>query len=179
MRTKKMQQGGMPPMNKMGQRKAMTNSAAKKRGDTFREPEHGGPSMPLAADVERNFTGTTAMGDPYTATQDVIGDIEVTTPGQLTGYETVFDADGNPTGQTAIYADDTTETVQGVIGSEEAPSAEVSGSGSDPLQTGEQGMMLKKKNMRKGGSMQEFESGGFSVMDPADFVRMLRDNRKK
>ena len=53
MRTKKMQQGGMPPMNKMGQRKAMTNSAAKKRGDTFREPEHGGPSMPLAADVER------------------------------------------------------------------------------------------------------------------------------
>ena len=55
MRTKKMQQGGMPPMNKMGQRKAMTNSAAKKRGDTFREPEHGGPSMPLAADVERNL----------------------------------------------------------------------------------------------------------------------------
>ena len=38
------------------------------------------------------------MGDPYTATQDVIGDIEVTTPGQLTGYETVFDAEGNPTG---------------------------------------------------------------------------------
>jgi len=170
-----MQQGGMPPMNKMGQRKAMTNSAAKKRGDTFREPEHGGPSMPLAADVERNFTGTTAMGDPYTATQDVIGDITTTTPGQFLGYNAP-DEEGF---QEAVYADDVTTTVQGVIDTEEAPSAEVSGSGSDPLQTGEQGMMLKKKDMRKGGSMQEFESGGFSVMDPADFVRMLRDNRKK
>jgi len=171
-----MQQGGMPPMNKMGQRKAMTNSAAKKRGDTFREPEHGGPSMPLAADVERNFTGTTAMGDPYTATQDVTGDITTTTPGEFLGYNAPDDETGF---QEAVYADDVTTTVEGVIGTEEAPSAEVSGSGSDPLQTGEQGMMLKKKDMRKGGSMQEFESGGFSVMDPADFVRMLRDNRKK
>jgi len=175
MRTKKMQQGGMPPMNKMGQRKAMTNSAAKKRGDTFREPEHGGPSMPLAADVERNFTGTTAMGDPYTATVDITEEVSTTSQGQLLGYNAPDDEGF----QEAVYADDIVTTTTEVIGQEEDPSAEVSGSGSDPLQTGEQGMMLKKKNMRKGGSMQEFESGGFSVMDPADFVRMLRDNRKK
>ena len=33
---------------------------------TFRDPEHGGKSVPLSEDVQRKPTGTTAMGDPYT-----------------------------------------------------------------------------------------------------------------
>ena len=34
---------------------------------TFRDPEHGAKSQSMAADVQRKPTGTTAMGDPYTA----------------------------------------------------------------------------------------------------------------
>ena len=92
-----MQEGGMPAMNKMAQRKAMTQKAAANRSGTFRDPEHGGPSMPLASDVKRDFTGTTSMGDPFTAQQDVIGDITTVTPGQLEGYNVVEDEDGNIT----------------------------------------------------------------------------------
>ena len=49
------------------------------------------------------------------------------------------------------------------------------------MQTGEQGMMLQKRDMKaeKGAMMKKFKEGGFSVMDPVDFVAMLRDNRKK
>ena len=85
----------MPAMNKMAQRKAMTQKAAANRSGTFRDPEHGGPSMPLASDVKRDFTGTTSMGAPFTAQQDVIGDITTVTPGQLEGYNVVEDEDGN------------------------------------------------------------------------------------
>ena len=168
MRTKKMQEGGMPAMNKMAQRKAMTQKAAATSSGTFRDPEHGSPSMPLAADVERNFTGTTAMGDPYTADQATI------TPGQITGYNVITDPEDGSVFQEAVYSDP--EIDPGTAG------ATVSGSGEDPLlQTGEQGMMLQKRNMKaeKGAMMKKFKEGGFSVMDPADFVQMLRDNRKK
>ena len=166
MRTKKMQEGGMPAMNKMAQRKAMTQKAAATSSGTFRDPEHGSPSMPLAADVERNFTGTTAMGDPYTADQPTI------TPGVIEGYNVIDDGEGNVF-QEAVYSDPTIDP--GTEG------ATVSGSGEEPLQTGEQGMMLQKRNMKaeKGAMMKKFKEGGFSVMDPVDFVAMLRDNRKK
>jgi hypothetical protein len=166
MRTKKMQEGGMPAMNKMAQRKAMTQKAAAGRSDTFRDPEHGSPSMPLAADVERNFTGTTAMGDPYTADQPI------TIPGSIQSYTVTTNDDGTQT-QTANYSDDV--ELPGIEG------ADISGSGAGPLQTGEEGMMLKRKDMKaeKGMMMKKFKEGGFSVMDPADFVAMLRDNRKK
>lgn len=162
-----MQEGGMPAMNKMAQRKAMTKKAAANSSGTFRDPEHGSPSMPLAADVERKFTGTTAMGDPYTADQATL------TPGQITGYNVIEQADGSVF-QEAVYSDPT------LTPGEE--SAAVSGSGGDPLlQTGEQGMMLQKRNMKaeKGAMMKKYKEGGFSVMDPVDFVAMLRDNRKK
>ena len=166
MRTKKMQEGGMPAMNKMAQRKAMTQKAAATSSGTFRDPEHGSPSMPLASDVERNFTGTTAMGDPYTADQPTI------TPGVIEGYNVIDDGEGNVF-QEAVYSDPTIDP--GTEG------ATVSGSGEEPLQTGEQGMMLQKRNMKaeKGAMMKKFKEGGFSVMDPVDFVAMLRDNRKK
>jgi len=161
-----MQEGGMPAMNKMAQRKAMTQKAAAGRSGTFRDPEHGGPSMPLAADVERKFTGTTVTGDPYTADQPTI------TPGVIESYTVTTDDDGVQT-QTANYGDPTIDPG--------TPGATISGSGADPLQTGEEGMMLKKKDMKaeKGMMMKKFHEGGFSVMDPADFVKMLRDNRKK
>lgn len=180
MRTKKMQEGGMPAMNKMAQRKAMTQKAAANRSGTFRDPEHGGPSMPLASDVKRDFTGTTSMGDPFTAQQDVIGDITTVTPGQLEGYNVVEDEDGNIF-QEAVYGDDVTTTVQGVIGQEDAEGAEVSGSGVGGFQSGEKGMMVQKKDMKAehGAMMKKFKEGGMSVMDPVDFVAMLRDNRKK
>ena len=166
MRTKKMQEGGMPAMNKMAQRKAMTQKAAATSSGTFRDPEHGSPAMPLAADVERNFTGTTAMGDPYTGDQATI------TPGQITGYNVIEQEDGSVF-QEAVYSDPTIDPG--------TPGATVSGSGDDPLQTGEQGMMLQKRDTKaeKGAMMKKFKEGGFSVMDPADFVSMLRDNRKK
>ena len=166
MRTKKMQEGGMPAMNKMAQRKAMTQKAAATSSGTFRDPEHGSPSMPLASDVERKFTGTTAMGDPYTADEATL------VPGQITGYNVIEQDDGSVF-QEAVYSDTTIDP------GEEA--ADVSGSGEDPLQTGEQGMMLQKRNMKaeKGAMMKKFKEGGFSVMDPVDFVAMLRDNRKK
>ena len=156
----------MPAMNKMAQRKAMTQKAAATSSGTFRDPEHGSPSMPLAADVERKFTGTTAMGDPYTADQATL------VPGQITGYNVVEQEDGSVL-QEAIYSDPTFDP--GTEG------ATVSGSGDEPLQTGEQGMMLQKRDMKaeKGAMMKKFKEGGFSVMDPADFVQMLRDNRKK
>lgn len=156
----------MPAMNKMAQRKAMTQKAAAGRSDTFRDPEHGSPSMPLAADVERKFSGTTAMGDPYTADQPI------TIPGSIQSYTVTNNEDGTQT-QTANYSDDV--ELPGIEG------ATVSGSGADPLQTGEEGMMLKRKDMKaeKGMMMKKFKEGGFSVMDPADFVSMLRDNRKK
>ena len=156
----------MPAMNKMAQRKAMTQKAAATSSGTFRDPEHGSPSMPLAADVERNFTGTTAMGDPYTA------DTPTTIPGQITGYNVVEQDDGSVF-QEAVYSDDI--ELPGI------GSADVSGSGTGGLQTGEEGMMLQKRNMKaeKGMMMKKFKEGGFSVMDPADFVQMLRDNRKK
>ena len=161
-----MQEGGMPAMNKMAQRKAMTQKAAATSSGTFRDPEHGSPSMPLASDVERNFTGTTAMGDPYTADQPTI------TPGVIEGYDVIDDGEGNVF-QEAVYSDPTIDP--GTEG------ATVSGSGEEPLQTGEQGMMLQKRNMKaeKGAMMKKFKEGGFSVMDPVDFVAMLRDNRKK
>ena len=161
-----MQEGGMPAMNKMAQRKAMTQKAAATSSGTFRDPEHGSPSMPLASDVERNFTGTTAMGDPYTADQPTI------TPGVIEGYNVIDDGEGNVF-QEAVYSDPTIDP--GTEG------ATVSGSGEEPLQTGEQGMMLQKRNMKaeKGAMMKKFKEGGFSVMDPVDFVAMLRDNRKK
>ena len=153
-------------MNKMAQRKAMTQKAAATSSGTFRDPEHGSPSMPLASDVERNFTGTTAMGDPYTADQPTI------TPGVIEGYNVIDDGEGNVF-QEAVYSDPTIDP--GTEG------ATVSGSGEEPLQTGEQGMMLQKRNMKaeKGAMMKKFKEGGFSVMDPVDFVAMLRDNRKK
>lgn len=162
-----MQQGGMPAMNKMAQRKAMTQKAAASRSGTFRDPEHGGPSMPLAADVERNFTGTTATGDPYTADQPT------TIPGQIESYTVTTDEETGVQTQTANYSEDI--ELPGI------ESAAVSGSGTGGFPTGEQGMMVKKKEMKaeKGMMMKKFKEGGFSVMDPADFVRMLRDNRKK
>lgn len=166
MKTKKMQQGGMPAMNKMAQRKAMTQKAAAGRSDTFRDPEHGSPAMPLAADVERNFTGTTAMGDPYTADQATF------TPGQIQGYNVIEQEDGSVF-QEAVYSDPTIDPG--------TPGATISGSGTGGFQTGEEGMMLQKRDMKaeKGMMMKQFKEGGFSVMDPADFVSMLRDNRKK
>ena len=173
MRTKKMQEGGMPAMNKMAQRKAMTQKAAAGKSDTFRDPEHGSPSMPLAADVERNFTGTTAMGDPYTADQATI------TPGVITGYNVITNEETGEVFQEAVYSDPTIDP--GTPGATIDASGDEEIGGQDPVQTGEQGMMLQKRNMKaeKGAMMKKYKEGGFSVMDPVDFVAMLRDNRKK
>ena len=107
------------------------------------------------------------MGDPYTA------DEPITIPGQIESYTVTTNEETGVQTQTANYGEDV--ELPGIAG------ATISGSGEGGFQTGEQGMMVKKKDMKaeKGMMMKKFHEGGFSVMDPADFVKMLRDNRKK
>jgi hypothetical protein len=184
MRTKKMQEGGsMPARGTAAARKAATDKAVRNNPadfSTFRDPEHGAKSEPLAGEVSRKQTGTTVMGDPYTAQQTVQTGTEMQQVG--TGqYEYTYDADGNIIGFTELTEDVEVPT----FGTEDAPSATISGSGAGPLQTGEEGMMLAKRGAKtpsyKGGGkmMRTFEQGGFGVMDPVDFVRMIKDSRKK
>ena len=184
MRTKKMQEGGsMPARGTAAARKAATDKAVRNNPadfSTFRDPEHGAKSEPLAGEVSRKQTGTTVMGDPYTAQQTVQTGTETQQVG--TGqYEYTYDADGNIIGFTELMEDVEVPTFE----TGDAPSAEISGSGTGGFQTGEEGMMLAKRGAKtpsyKGGGkmMRTFEQGGFGVMDPVDFVRMIKDSRKK
>jgi len=178
MKAKKYQLGGAnAPQNSMQARKMATASAAQAMGDTFRDPEHGEKSMPLAAEVNRKQTGTTAMGDPFTAQNAVQTGYQQ----QIVGYETVFDeTTGEAIGQTAIYGDSSIPTFD----YEDATGAGVTIGGEDPfVQSGAQGMQLQGDRAtspaptKPNTSMEAFNAGQFSVMDPVDFVRMLRDNR--
>ena len=175
-----MQEGGTAPRGTAAARKAATAKAVINNQANFstrREPEHGAKSEPLAGEVSRKQTGTTVMGDPYTATQTVQTGTETQTVG--TGqYEYTYDEDGNITGFNELTDDIEVPT----FGTEDAPSAGISGSGTGGFQTGEEGMMLAKRKpkYRKGGEMmRSYEEGGFGVMDPVDFVRMVKDSRKK
>lgn len=146
---------------------------------TFRDPEHGGKSVPLSEDVQRKPTGTTAMGDPYTGDEQGFFSI----PGAAisgSGVQPLID-----------------------LANQQAEAADTSGEGEPP--TGEEGMMInaakgamvphdpmggfddgadmpgeptKGYERPKPSRKPKFEEGGFNVMDPRDFLTMLRDERK-
>ncbi len=108
MRAKKYRVGGLAPdgmqqdPNSTGERKGPRQQAEIQKAPvadefvtphatTFRDPEHGAKSQPMSADVERKPTGTTAMGDPFTADQGIFG-----LPGQALSIsgENPFVSDG-------------------------------------------------------------------------------------
>ena len=147
---------------------------------TFRDPEHGAKSQSMAADVQRKPTGTTAMGDPYTAdaTTSFMGVPVPGTPGApLTiGGESAFVSDGLAD---AGAEGDIQEGEQGMMFTAEkgavVPHDAMSGFGQDVDMPGN---VSRNESRPKPARKPKFEEGGFNVMDPRDFLMMLRDERK-
>ena len=162
---------------------SQANMAALPPDTTFRDPEHGAKSVPLSEDVQRKPTGTTAMGDPYTADEAQYMGIPIGSPGAAisgSGVQPLID-----------------------LANQQAEAADASGEGETA--TGEEGMMInaakgamvphdpmggfddgadmpgeptKGYERPKPSRKPKFEEGGFNVMDPRDFLTMLRDERK-
>ena len=154
---------------------------------TFRDPEHGAKSVPLSEDVQRKPTGTTAMGDPYTGDESF--GAQLGTPGAAISI-----------GGTQINPNDV------MIGGQSYDLGSFDDGTSDgEVQEGEEGMMInaakgamvphdpmggfddgadmpgeptKGYEQPKPSRKPKFEEGGFNVMDPRDFLTMLRDERK-
>ena len=190
MRAKKYRVGGLAPdgmqqdPNSTGARKGPRQTNAVRQDpvmeenmerlhSTFRDPEHGAKSQSMAADVQRKPTGTTAMGDPFTADQGIFG-----TPGQSLSIagENPFVSDGLAE---AGAEGDIQEGEQGMMFTAEKGAMVPH----DPMSAFESGADMpgevshgdrKPQPSRK----PKFEEGGFNVMDPRDFLTMLRDERK-
>ena len=168
---------------------ARANMEAMPPDTTFRDPEHGGKSVPLSEDVQRKPTGTTAMGDPYTGDEQGFFSIPGA-PISGSGVQPLVDLANQ---QAEAYA------------AAAAAAADTSGEGDTEVPEGEEGMMInaakgamvphdpmggfadgadmpgepKKGYERpKPSRKPKFEEGGFNVMDPRDFLTMLRDERK-
>ena len=205
MRAKKYRVGGIAPdgmqqdPNATGQSKAprgrqadaaamaQANMAALPPDTTFRDPEHGAKSVPLSEDVQRKPTGTTAMGDPYTGDESFGS--QFGTPGAAISI-----------GGTQINPNDITIGGQSFdLGSFD------DGTSDGEVPEGEEGMMInaakgamvphdpmggfadgadmpgepsKGYERPKPSRKPKFEEGGFNVMDPRDFLTMLRDERQ-
>lgn len=205
MRAKKYRVGGIAPdgmqqdPNATGQSKAprgrqedaaamaQANMAAIPPDTTFRDPEHGAKAVPLSEDVQRKPTGTTAMGDPYTGDESFGS--QFGTPGAAISI-----------GGTQINPNDIT-----IGGQSYDLGAFDDGTTDGEVQEGEQGMMFtaakgamvphdpmggfadgadmpgepsKGYERPKPSRKPKFEEGGFNVMDPRDFLTMLRDERQ-
>ena len=167
------------------------NMAALPPDTTFRDPEHGGKSTPLSEDVQRKPTGTTAMGDPYTGDE----------PGAMGAMGTPGAAISM--GGTQINPNDI--MIGGNFYDLGSGFGDGTSDGEGDIQEGEQGMMFTAAKgamvphdpmggFADGADMPgeptegygrprpsrkaKFEEGGFNVMDPRDFLTMLRDERK-
>lgn len=166
---------------------AQANMAAIPPDTTFRDPEHGAKAVPLSEDVQRKPTGTTAMGDPYTGDESFGS--QFGTPGAAISI-----------GGTQINPNDIT-----IGGQSYDLGAFDDGTTDGEVQEGEQGMMFtaakgamvphdpmggfadgadmpgepsKGYERPKPSRKPKFEEGGFNVMDPRDFLTMLRDERQ-
>jgi len=174
---------------------AQANMAAIPPDTTFRDPEHGAKAVPLSDDVQRKPTGTTAMGDPYTGDESF-------------GYTPGTPGAAISIGGTQINPNDIMIGGINVdLGGGTIPTDVQSGDLLDDLsgQNGEQGMMInaakgamvphdpmggfadgadmpgepsKGYERPKPSRKPKFEEGGFNVMDPRDFLTMLRDERQ-
>jgi len=160
---------------------AQANMAALPPDTTFRDPEHGAKSVPLSEDVQRKPTGTTAMGDPYTGDEAQYMGIPIGTPGAVisgSGVQPLIDL----ANQQAEAADASGEVQEGEEGMmiNAAKGAMVP---HDPMGGFDDGADMpgeptKGYERPKPSRKPKFEEGGFNVMDPRDFLTMLRDERK-
>jgi hypothetical protein len=160
--------------------------AAMPQDTTFRDPEHGGKSVPLSEDVQRKPTGTTAMGDPYTGDEmSMLGGFPLPgVPGAAisgSGVQPLVDL-ANQQAEAAAESSGEGETPEGEEGMmiNAAKGAMVP---HDPMGGFAEGADMpgepsKGYEQPKPSRKPKFEEGGFNVMDPRDFLTMLRDERK-
>ena len=200
MRAKKYRVGGIAPdgmqqdPNATGARKgprqrqedlaamAQANMAAMPQDTTFRDPEHGGKSVPLSEDVQRKPTGTTAMGDPYTGDEASMFGFGVPgAPISGSGVQPLIDL-ANQQAEAAAESSGEGETPEGEEGmminaakGAMVPHDPMGGFADGADMPGEPSKGYERpKPSRK----PKFEEGGFNVMDPRDFLTMLRDERQ-